>query len=240
MSGARSNRTPVIDLVAQLADAPDEWCAIQCKFYQQGYRIRRDDIDGFLAASSRTPFVRRIFVDTTGTNWTENAEDTFRDQSMATQRIGLTEIEESGIDWGAFASTGEVVLLPGKRLRQHQREALECVRDGLAKADRGKLIMACGTGKTFTALKIAEDLAGQGGRVLLLVPSLALMQQTVREWSIDSSTPLRSFAVCSDAQVGSARRRMTRPTSMFMIWRYRRPRSAPSWRKRQPVTTPTE
>lgn len=62
--------------------------------------------------------------------------------------------------------------------------------------------MACGTGKTFTGLKIAEDLAGKGGRVLFLVPSLALMQQTVREWSIDSGVPLRSFAVCSDSQVG--------------------------------------
>jgi len=196
-----------IDLVAELADAPGEWCAVQCKFYGAGYRIRREDVDGFLAASARAPFTRRLFVDTTGVNWTENAEHTFRDQSIATQRVGLPEMDESGIDWSAFVTTGEARLHEKKQPRAHQREALECVTDGLRDADRGKLIMACGTGKTFTALKIAEMMAGRGGRVLFLVPSLALMQQTVREWSIDSETPLRSFAVCSDAQVGIRRSR---------------------------------
>nr|WP_245875736.1 DEAD/DEAH box helicase family protein [Puniceibacterium antarcticum] len=76
---------------------------------------------------------------------------------------------------------------------------------GLAEADRGKLIMACGTGKTVTSLKIAEDLVCAGGRVLFMVPSLALMSQTVREWTNDTDTPLRSLAVCSDAQVGKRR-----------------------------------
>lgn len=194
-----------IDLVAQLADASDTWCAVQCKFYKEGERIRREHIDGFFAASGRDPFVRRIFVDTTGANWTDNAETTLRDQQMETLRVGLTDLDDSGIDWGAFIGTGKVRLHEKKQPRQHQREAIQCVRDGLAEADRGKLIMACGTGKTFTALKIAEDLAGKGGRVLFLVPSLALMQQTVREWSIDSQVPLRSFAVCSDSQVGVRR-----------------------------------
>ncbi|TPG52513.1 damage-inducible protein [Roseomonas nepalensis] len=196
-----------IDLVAQLADAPDAWCAVQCKFYKEGHRLRMEDISGFFAASGRMPFVRRVFVDTTGVNWTDNAEATLHDQQMETLRISLTDLEDSGIDWGAYADTGKVRLHDKKQPRQHQRDAIDCVREGLAKADRGKLIMACGTGKTFTALKIAEELAGKGGRVLFLVPSLALMQQTVREWSIDSGVPLRSFAVCSDAQVGVRRGR---------------------------------
>ena len=93
-------------------------------------------------------------------------------------------------------------LVEKKRPRQHQIEALAAVQDGLQSADRGKLIMACGTGKTYTALQIAEALAGKGGRVLFLVPSLSLMSQTIREWSIDCTIPLRSFAVCSDVQVG--------------------------------------
>lgn len=70
-----------IDLVAQLADHPDQWCAVQCKFYAEGFRIGRPEIDSFIADSSRPPFVRRIFVDTTGVNWTQHAEDTFRSQS---------------------------------------------------------------------------------------------------------------------------------------------------------------
>lgn len=196
-----------IDLVAELADDPGRWCAIQCKFYAEGYRLQRSDIDGFLAASARAPFARRMFVDTTGVNWTDHAETTFRDQAIETQRVGLTELEESGIDWSAFAADGTVRLTDKKRPRPDQIEAIDCVTDKLATADRGKLIMACGTGKTFTGLKIAEAMAGRGGRVLFLVPSLALMQQTVREWSIDSEAPLRSFAVCSDAQVGVRRGR---------------------------------
>ena len=62
--------------------------------------------------------------------------------------------------------------------------------------------MACGTGKTLTALRAAEALVGAGGRVLCLVPSLALMSQLVRDWHNDKKIGLRSFAVCSDAQVG--------------------------------------
>ncbi len=66
--------------------------------------------------------------------------------------------------------------------------------------------MACGTGKTFTSLKIAETIAGTGKRVLFLVPSLALVSQTIREWTADAQVPLRSFAVCSDTKVGKRRK----------------------------------
>ena len=99
-------------------------------------------------------------------------------------------------------------ILPGaqqqtaKTIRPHQTQALEDVTTGLHAAERGKLIMACGTGKTFTALKIAEKNCADGGNVLFLVPSLALLSQTLREWSADSGRPLRSFAVCSDVKVG--------------------------------------
>ena len=99
-------------------------------------------------------------------------------------------------------------ILPGvqqqtaKTIRPHQTQALEDVTAGLHAAERGKLIMACGTGKTFTALKIAEKNCADGGNVLFLVPSLALLSQTLREWSADSGRPLRSFAVCSDVKVG--------------------------------------
>lgn len=191
-----------IDLVAELADAPGEWCAIQCKFYAEGHRIQRADIDSFFTASGRRPFVRRLIVDTTGVPWSVHAEGALEGQSIDTKRVGLSDIEDSGIDWKAFSATEKVQLLARKQPRPHQVEALAAVRTGLAEADRGKLIMACGTGKTYTALHIAESMIGKGGRVLFLVPSLSLMSQTIREWSIDSAIPLRSFAVCSDSQVG--------------------------------------
>lgn len=191
-----------IDLVAELAEAPGEWCAIQCKFYAEGHRIQRADIDSFFTASGRRPFVRRLIVDTTGVPWSTHAESALEGQSIDTRRIGLSDIEDSGIDWKAFSETEKVQFAARKQPRPHQVEALAAVRTGLAEADRGKLIMACGTGKTYTALHIAESMIGKGGRVLFLVPSLSLMSQTIREWSIDSTIPLRSFAVCSDSQVG--------------------------------------
>tara|TARA_R110002072_G_scaffold71798_2_gene172207 strand:+ start:870 stop:5768 length:4899 start_codon:yes stop_codon:yes gene_type:complete len=193
-----------IDLVAKLKEE-DGYAAIQCKFYDAAYRIRKEDIDSFISASGKDPFKRRVIIDTTERTWSENAETMIRGQAIRTIRIGLNDLQESPILWETFSTDGEVVLTDKKTLRTHQKEALRDVRAGLTEADRGKMIMACGTGKTFTSLKIAEGLAGQGKLVLFLVPSLALMAQTVREWTGDTATPLRSFAVCSDTQVGKRR-----------------------------------
>jgi predicted helicase len=195
-----------IDLVAKIA-GEDTYCAIQCKFFDPAYRIQKGDIDSFFTASGKSHFSRRIIVDSTDGNWSENAEEALRDQNPPAYRIGLSDLEESNIDWNRFVSDAQVEYAPAKELRDHQREALIKVREGLAEADRGKLIMACGTGKTFCALKIAEDLAGVGKTVLFMVPSLSLMSQTVREWTIDAGVPMRSFAVCSDVQVGKRRGR---------------------------------
>ena len=193
-----------IDLVAKLRDE-DGYAAIQCKFYDSDHRIGKADVDGFVSASAKAPFKRRVMIDSTEGAWSENAEAIVRGQTIPTVRIGLNDLRESPIRWADFAAKGEIVLDDKKRLRAHQREALEAVREGLSAAGRGKMIMACGTGKTFTSLKIAEDLAGRGKHVLVLVPSLALMAQSVREWTADTETPLRSFAVCSDTQVGKRR-----------------------------------
>lgn len=194
-----------IDLVAKLRDE-DGFAAIQCKFYSARHAIQKKDIDSFLSASSKPPFQRRVFIDTTEVNWSGNAEDTIRDQHIPVVRVGLDALRESAIDWSAFEATAQVKLQTKKSLLEHQTQALEAVERGFAEHDRGKLLMACGTGKTFTALKIAEHYAGKGKRVLFLVPSLALIAQTVREWTKDTDTDLRSFAVCSDAQVGKRRK----------------------------------
>ncbi len=193
-----------IDLVAKLR-GHEGFAAIQCKFYQPSHRISKADIDSFLAASSKPPFVRRIVIDATEVDWSANATEMLYGQSIPVIRIGLNDLRDSPIDWSQFSSQGKVVLEAKKKLRKHQADALEAVRKGLEAHDRGKVIMACGTGKTFTSLKIAEDLVGVDGMVLFLVPSLALMAQTVREWTSDASIGLRSFAVCSDAQVGKRR-----------------------------------
>ena len=101
---------------------------------------------------------------------------------------------------------------------------------GLQSADRGQIVMACGTGKTYTAQLIAED--RQCRRALVLVPSLALVSQTIAEWCQDVRLPMRAVAVCSDTQVGRRRTSSERldPIRYFMIWRFRQRPMPRNWR----------
>lgn len=194
-----------IDLVARTRGT-GEVHAIQCKLYAPNYKLQKADIDSFFTASGKKPFVHRIIVCTTN-NWSEHAEAALDGQQPAVNKIDLAALEESQIDWSKFKDLHKVELRPKKQLREHQDSAVRAVLEGLSTADRGKMIMACGTGKTFTSLKIAERLAGKGKRVLFLVPSLSLLSQTLTEWTQESETPLHSFAVCSDSDVGKKKRR---------------------------------
>ncbi|TAX38142.1 DEAD/DEAH box helicase [Rhizobium leguminosarum] len=190
-----------IDLVATLADGAG-YAAIQCKFYNPEHSIQKSDLDSFISAASNGLFTRLIIADTTRKDFSRNAKETLDKLSKEWNRIGIDELEASRIDWSQFVRTGTVSLAPKKELRDHQRDALTSVVDGLGEADRGKLIMACGTGKTFTGLRIAETLAGMGKLVLFMVPSLALMSQTVREWKNDCRDEFVAFAACSDTKIG--------------------------------------
>ncbi len=191
-----------IDLVATNSDEyGGGFTAIQCKFYEDT-TIAKSGIDSFISASDRDCFTRRILIDTSEKGLGKLAQETFANISKAPSRISLQDFEDSSIDWSEYLKTETVKHYRKKELRPHQLAALEKTQAGFADADRGKLFMACGTGKTFTALKIAEAIAGTNKRVLFLVPSLALASQTITEWSIESTIPIHAFAVCSDADVG--------------------------------------
>lgn len=194
-----------IDLVARTSGT-GEFHAIQCKFYAEDYRVQKSDIDSFFTASGKKHFSHRVIVSTTN-HWSEHAEDALCDQHPPVSKIDLHDLEISQIDWSQYHANTTAVFKEKKKLRPHQTSALASVMHGLAKADRGKLIMACGTGKTFTSLKVAESLTGPGKRVLFLVPSLSLLSQTLTEWTQESETPLHSFAVCSDSDVGKKRKK---------------------------------
>ncbi|MGN6127568.1 MAG: DEAD/DEAH box helicase [Humibacter sp.] len=193
-----------IDLVARERDTGN-LVAVQCKFYDPTHTLSKPDIDTFLSASGKHPFAGRLVVSTTD-KWNKNAEDAVHNQQIPVQRIGLTDLLDSSIDWEQFdpttKGTPELAIKAKRELRSYQRVALEKVRAGLAEGERGKLIMACGTGKTFTSLQIALDQVEPGGSVLFLVPSIALLSQTLKEWSIEAGDTLRTFAVCSDTKIG--------------------------------------
>ena len=190
-----------IDLVAENSDG-DGLCAIQCKFYAEDNAITKKDIDSFVAKSSPAIFTRLILVDTSSQDLGRNALPVFENVNKEWNRIQLEELEQSQIDWLTYVRENRVEFHAKKELRDHQIEALREVKDGLSKSDRGRLIMACGTGKTFTSLRIAEEIAGKGKLVLYMVPSLALMSQTVREWKNDATDEFTAFSACSDKKVG--------------------------------------
>jgi predicted helicase len=199
-----------IDLVARSKDT-GEWTAIQCKFYDPKRTLQKSDIDSFFTASGRAwdgvKFTNRIVISTTD-RWSHHAETALSGQQIPVQRIGLADIAESPIDWMQVSREGlEFQLKKAVRygLREHQKDAVAAIRDGFAEHDRGKWISACGTGKTFTSLKLAEAMAADNGgqlKVLFLAPSISLVSQTLREWMAQTQTDIRPFIVCSDSKAG--------------------------------------
>lgn len=191
-----------IDLVAKERYTGD-YCAIQCKFYSPTHTLQKSDIDSFFTASGRHPFTSRIIVSTTD-KWSTRAEAALQGQQIPVSRVRVQDLADSPVDWSQFSLSRpqDIKLKAKKQLRQHQKVAVQKVLAGFRDADRGKLIMACGTGKTFTALKIAERMAANHGHVLFLVPSISLLSQSLREWTAEAEVSLHSLAVCSDTKVG--------------------------------------
>ncbi|WP_104170594.1 type ISP restriction/modification enzyme [Cryobacterium sp. M23] len=191
-----------VDLVAKERYG-DGFCAIQCKFYAPTHSITKGDIDSFFTASGKHPFTSRMVISTTE-KWSKHAADALIDNYVKTWRVGVDDLAQSEIDWSQYslAKPDELVAPTLKQLRPHQEEAVADVAKGFKASPRGKLIMACGTGKTFTSLRLAESVAGAGGSVLFLVPSIALLSQTLKEWAAERTLPLRAFAICSDNKVG--------------------------------------
>ena len=200
-----------IDLVALTVSG--EYWAVQCKCYQDDTYITKEAVDTFLSTSGKRfgdgslepkRFSRRLWIATTD-KWSDNAETSLLNQVPPVMKIGLGDLVSSPVDWADLefkAHGGRAVTPVGPRSPyEHQLEAVAAARAHFAAHDRGKLIMACGTGKTYTSLKIAEDEVKPTGLVLFLVPSIALLGQTLNEWTANAASPIRPMCVCSDAEV---------------------------------------
>lgn len=208
-----------IDLVAHRVD-DGTWMAIQCKFYASNARIQKSHLDSFFEASGHSfetengseYFGSRMIISTTD-HWSSHAEAALANQLIPTSRIGISTIAESPINWDVAFPGSEVrdkniqINLSQRETfepRPHQQTAIDKAIEGFKTHDRGKLIMACGTGKTFTALRLAERVAEENGgkaRILFLVPSISLLSQTLKEWTAQGRLDMRAFAVCSDSKV---------------------------------------
>lgn len=214
-----------IDLVARTTDG--EYWAIQCKCFQESTVIDKPAVDSFLAASGKsflneqmktTRFSQRVWISTTN-RWGPNATEAIRNQHPPVIRINLFDLTEAPVDWEKLEEGihGETARTPKKSLYPHQKTALDKANEYYKDYDRGKLIMACGTGKTFTSLRIAEHETDNKGLILFLLPSIALVGQTLREWSADAMVPINAIAICSDPKVSQQKQRNSETDSFSLV-----------------------
>ena len=207
-----------IDIVAEIQGGG--LLAVQVKFFKESHKIEKKDLDSFFEAMGKEPFTEGLVIDTTAGLWSTHAEEALRNRTKPVRRVSLDELRHCAVDWSTY-TLKYPAKAPKRHSRKterpHQRQAISAVIDGFTGVggrsivDRGKLIMACGTGKTFTSLKLAErwtrDHNGGVSTILFMVPSLALLQQSLNEWSAERDPELdfQAFAVGSDINIGRTR-----------------------------------
>lgn len=198
-----------IDLVAVTHD--NDYWAIQCKCYQDTATIDKPAVDSFLSTSSRefkdeslrtTSFAQRLWISTTN-KWGPNAYEAIKNQNPPVTRINLTDLMDAPVEWEKLEQGihGEKGRAEKKKLYPHVIEVRDKVCEYFKENERGRLIMACGTGKTMTSLKIAEKQTDNKGTILFLVPSIALIGQTLKEWSSQADEPINPICICSDPEI---------------------------------------
>ena len=196
-----------IDLVAK-TDEGKFW-AIQCKCYQDDAVISKKIVDSFIANANRqfvddemhTNRFDKLFWVSTTSHWGKNAQESIKHQAIQFVPIYTNDLQYSSVNWKELVEgkQGKEALLAGKTMHPHQIEALTKAHEYFENHDRGKMIMACGTGKTYTSLKIVENETKGNGLVLYMVPSIALLSQGLKSWTEDSQYKLKPVCICSDA-----------------------------------------
>ena len=193
-----SKKDTGVDLVAEQKNG--DLVAIQAKFYT--HKVDKGYINSFVAELGKSYYQHGLIVSTVD-EWNSNARETIEQNEKGIEIIGLSDLRNSQIDWSQFnfERPKKVTIKKPKQLRDYQQTAKEKALNHFKEHDRGQLIMAPGTGKTFTSLKIAEALSKAQStpfKVLYLVPSIQLLTQTLRGWNNDTELTMTSMAVTSD------------------------------------------
>ncbi len=190
-----------IDLVIE--DELGDHYAVQSKCYALDSTLYWDDITTFIGASSNPRYKGRILI-TSGRCLSENARREIEKQNdfKPTTCLFADDFRRSLVDYPSSwkdLSIKEKAQKPKPSPDPHQDLAIEKVASGFQSTDRGQLLMACGTGKTLTSLWIKEAMHAQ--KTLVLLPSLSLLSQTLREWTESSREDFIWKCVCSDKSV---------------------------------------
>ena len=187
-----------IDLVAK--DANGSYWAIQAKCYSKQKLAAGDVSTFFMNALADDRYKHYMIADTTSGYTSVLEEYMLSHPDMDLVRLDLDTMRQSNLDWGAFIDGSETADRVTFDPRPHQREAIDAVKDELKDHDRCSLVMACGTGKTLTSLRLAEEQVGEGGTVLFLAPSISLVSQSMRDWVNQVRDRINVYVVCSDGK----------------------------------------
>ncbi|WP_096030358.1 type ISP restriction/modification enzyme [Campylobacter lanienae] len=199
-----------IDIVAKTHNG--EYVAIQCKFYDEKTAIDLNDISNFLGIKDRTFNIdgktiqfNKLYLIDTANNLTKNTEKHLDNliKNDIFIRIDYNSIAQANINWAIFDEKGEIEFYDKKQLRNHQKEAIEAIKKEFEINDRTKLIMACGTGKSLTGIRLFDNMIDNGQIGVFFAPSIALVAQTLKESFEQSEKSFRAFVVCSDKKVGA-------------------------------------
>jgi len=168
----------------------------QVKFRSQRAYLTYTEIAPFLGLTERATD-RIVF-----TNSNELANDVKNRDAMRTLRgIDFDELTANDFDAISHWLKDQPFTIPKFARHPYQIKALSDIGETLAQHDRAHVVMACGTGKTLIALWSVEQLKPR--TVLVLLPSLTLLQQTLDEWSRHNSwgKDFTFLCVCSDPTV---------------------------------------
>jgi len=187
-----------IDLVAEAKDGT-LW-AIQAKCYRADRNVTRNDMATFIAESEGREFTQRLLIATSYgvaeavDDWIVNATP----PASLCLRHDLDTRDYWPESYGAWSS--DVFPKPSPKIADpHQATAVHDTLEGLRHHDRVQTLMACGTGKSLVALWVHEKMGST--RTLVLVPSIQLVKQTIKEWIENRQSSFAVLPVCSDDTV---------------------------------------
>lgn len=197
-----------IDIVAKTHNG--EYVAIQCKCYDENTKLDLKQLSTFFITKDRTfnlqstpiQFTQYMLIDTAD-DITAKVSNFIEDTNIPFTRLDYDSIAQANINWAIFDEKGEIEFYDKKQLRNHQKEAIEAIKKEFEINDRTKLIMACGTGKSLTGIRLFDNMINNGQIGVFFAPSIALVAQTLKESFEQSEKSFRAFVVCSDKKVGS-------------------------------------
>lgn len=206
----RTGHDTGIDIVAERTDRPGTYWAIQCKYYDPAHKLSYKDLATFFAAAEANDAYTGLVVASVGEDISENVDKHLltlkQNRGTDSSVLTPTDMRQSNVDWSllmrGYAEDGRARVARTHSPRPHQSEAIKQIQACFETHDRAKAIMACGTGKTLMSLRLAEERFRDQGcaDVLFCAPSIALVNQAMREWTNQARVEMRSLVVCSDAK----------------------------------------